>query len=655
MNRMVRLFLLLAWLCLLPWNATADDVDECLRCHGGDRDIMATADNPTPLRSVPRERYAQGVHGRMACRSCHVAIASLQPPHQPGKAEKLDCAACHQQRQQSGEAQVRRNIERYRQSFHARPNPDDPSIPNATCHECHDTHVFQLPADKRSPAYAAWRQTIPSLCGVCHDDQLERYNASIHGVALLQRNNFLAPTCTDCHTTHDITGSHIPAFLLDSPKSCGQACHPRNLASYLRFYHGQATQLGHTDAAKCFHCHDSHRILAVKDPASTVHPANRLKSCQKCHDGRKRPLATAGFASFTPHAQPDDAERHPQLWLVARLIRGLLWGVMIFFLTHSALWFYREWREGRDRPDAPAELPMRHVIRFSPVWRLAHLLFVLSVMALILTGMTLLDAHAPWAPLVARWLGGPHLLGSIHRAAALVMVSIFLFHLLLLLPRLVRDRRFAWFGPDSLLPNRQDLRDCRDMFLWFFGKGEKPRFDRWTYYEKFDYWAVFWGMALIGGSGAILAWPQVAGEHFEGWIFNVALLLHGEEAFLAVVFLFTIHFFNNHFRPEKLPPPEIVIFTGTQTLEALQRDHPAHIDRLKASGELERLTVPSPSPLRVRGAKVLGLLLILVGLGLLGLTLHGAVTAPRPALTIVTPLSLPETPDEKTKSMDRGV
>ncbi|BAN36541.1 hypothetical protein SCD_n02741 [Sulfuricella denitrificans skB26] len=32
------------------------------------------------------------------------------------------------------------------------------------------------------------------------------------------------------------------------------------------------------------------------------------------------------------------------------------------------------------------------------------------------------------------------------------------------------------------------------------------------------------------------------------------------------MFLFTVHFFNHHFRSDKLPPPDIVMFTGTQSL-----------------------------------------------------------------------------------------
>jgi cytochrome b subunit of formate dehydrogenase len=165
------------------------------------------------------------------------------------------------------------------------------------------------------------------------------------------------------------------------------------------------------------------------------------------------------------------------------------------------------------------------------------------------------------------------------------------------------------------------------MFKWFVGKGEKPRFDRWTYFEKFDYWAVFWGVSIIGASGLLLAFPAVTATYLPGWIFNVATVVHGEEAFLAAVFLFTVHFFNNHFRPDKLPPPDIVMFTGTQSLEEFRREHPAQYQRLVDAGELDKYLVDGPSRPMTLGSKILGVVLIAAGLTLLVLVIVGFVGA----------------------------
>ena len=38
-----------------------------------------------------------------------------------------------------------------------------------------------------------------------------------------------------------------------------------------------------------------------------------------------------------------------------------------------------------------------------------------------------------------------------------------------------------------------------------------------------------------------------------GWFLNVATIIHSDEALLADGFIFTVHFFNTHLRPEKFP------------------------------------------------------------------------------------------------------
>ena len=238
-------------------------------------------------------------------------------------------------------------------------------------------------------------------------------------------------------------------------------------------------------------------------------------------------------------------------------------------------------------------------------------------MTLVLTGTTALYAESAWAPVVAKALGGPKMLGLIHRVCAALFVGIFLIHFIYVMQKLLRDRNFRWFGPDSLIPNWKDFADCWGMFKWFVGRGPKPLFDRWAYFEKFDYWAVFWGVNIIGWSGLMLAFPHVTAKYLPGWVFNVGTLIHGEEAFLAAVFLFTVHFFNNHFRPDKLPPPDVVMFTGTQSLREFRHDHPAHYQRMVDSGELSKYLVEAPSPAMTRGSKILGLTLIAVGLILL--------------------------------------
>ncbi|MDH4326258.1 MAG: cytochrome C, partial [Betaproteobacteria bacterium] len=159
-------------------------------------------------------------------------------------------------------------------------------------------------------------------------------------------------------------------------------------------------------------------------------------------------------------------------------------------------------------------------------------------------------------------------------------------------------------------------------FAWFVGRRPRPAFDRWTYWEKFDYWAVFWGMAIIGGSGMMLAFPGATAAVLPGWALNVATIVHGEEAILAAVFLFTVHFFNNHFRPDKFPL-DIVMFTGAVPLEEFRREHGLEYQRLVAAGELERHLVDAPSHAMTLGSRILGFTLIAIGLVLLVLVIIG--------------------------------
>jgi cytochrome b subunit of formate dehydrogenase len=205
---------------------------------------------------------------------------------------------------------------------------------------------------------------------------------------------------------------------------------------------------------------------------------------------------------------------------------------------------------------------------------------------------------------------------------------VFFWHLAYVGTYLVRHwKDFKVFGPNSLIPGLQDLKDIVAMFKWFLGLAPRPVFDRWTYWEKFDYWAPFWGVTIIGVSGALLWVPHITARFMPGWVFNVATIFHGEEAFLAVVFLFTVHFFNNHFRPDKFPL-DIVMFTGAVPLEELKREHPLQYQRLVDSGQLEAHLVPPPSAPMVLGSKILGFTLIVIGLTLLTLVAIGFFSSP---------------------------
>jgi predicted CXXCH cytochrome family protein len=608
----------------------------CLGCHGNEGFAMPGPDGKMRQLHVMPDKFGKSVHGKRFCVECHKDITEI--PHPTGVQHKVSCVTCHEAlwdtAQKEGKTKeharlgvVVEQIDRYMKSIHARPNKDDQSRTNATCYNCHDAHYVY---PKGSPERTQWRLDIPNVCGKCHVKEREVYGTSVHGDEVLWKANPKAAICSDCHTTHNVEDPALDSTKLVITKNCGN-CHKKSFESYIQTYHGQVNTLGFAYTAKCFDCHGNHGIQRVTDPKSTVHPDNRLQTCKKCHKD-----ATPGFVTFQPHGSTHDFSRYPYLWLASKFMIALLFGVFLFFWAHSALWFYREHQDRKNRASKPHvkvnELPEppeakgKYYRRFGPVWRIAHLVFALSVMTLVLTGMAVFYGETSWAKVIMGLFGSPRVAAFVHRVAAGLMLGIFFLHLVYVVFRLGRNwKTFNWFGPNSLVPRWQDLWDAIAMFKWFFGKGPRPMFDRWTYYEKFDYWAVFWGMGIIGGSGMMLAFPSVTAAILPGWIFNIATLVHGEEAFLAAVFLFTVHFFNNHFRPDKMPPPDIVMFTGAVALEEFKREHTLEYNRLVKTGELAKYLVDAPSQPMTSGSRILGLTLIAIGLMLLLFVLIGFV------------------------------
>ena len=266
------------------------------------------------------------------------------------------------------------------------------------------------------------------------------------------------------------------------------------------------------------------------------------------------------------------------------------------------------------------------VRRFDDIDRRLHILLMTSFLGLALTGLPLLFSERKWAKVLSHLFGGFKAAGGLHRMFAVVLVLVFLVHLTRILKRLFVDKEttILW-GPASMVPQPRDIRDMMGHVRWFVGLGERPKFDRFTYWEKFDYWAVFWGMGIIGGSGFVLWFPKFWARFLPGDLFNVALLIHGEEALLATVFIFTIHFFNGHLRPEKFPM-DTVIFTGVLPLEEIRHERPAEFDRLVAEGRVAEIAAPAPSRQDVRRGRAIGTIAVTVGLLLVSLTIYALLS-----------------------------
>lgn len=257
-------------------------------------------------------------------------------------------------------------------------------------------------------------------------------------------------------------------------------------------------------------------------------------------------------------------------------------------------------------------------VRFTRKNRALHGCMVVSFLSLALTGMTLKFSYTSWAVFLSHILGGFETAGFIHRTAALVMFGTFITHLQDLY-RQKKEKHKSWlsliFGPESLVPNRRDFREFIATMKWFVGRGNRPQYGRWTYWEKFDYFAVFWGIFIIGSTGLTLWFPIFFTRIIPGSFINVATIIHSDEALLATGFIFTVHFFNTHLRPEKFPM-DTTVFTGRMTLAELRRDKPREYEELVASGKLrENLAEPHPE-IVVRGIRAFAWIALSLGTGI---------------------------------------
>jgi cytochrome b subunit of formate dehydrogenase len=279
-------------------------------------------------------------------------------------------------------------------------------------------------------------------------------------------------------------------------------------------------------------------------------------------------------------------------------------------------------------PPSPQQLEF---VRFRPLHRALHVCMVISFITLALTGLSLKFSYTGWASRLSHLLGGFQTAGFIHRSAAFLMFTAFVVHIGDLF-RLKRRQYGSWrrllFGPDTMLFTRQDFREFVATMKWFVGAGPRPRYGRWTYWEKFDYFAVFWGVFVIGATGLMLWFPILFTRLLPGWLINVATIIHSDEALLATGFIFTIHFFNTHLRPEKFPM-DTTVFSGHMPLAELKRDKPREYEQLVASGELQQhLAAPHP-PIVVKTIRVFAWAALGMGFGIVVWIIYAMIFAYR--------------------------
>ncbi len=240
-------------------------------------------------------------------------------------------------------------------------------------------------------------------------------------------------------------------------------------------------------------------------------------------------------------------------------------------------------------------MPKSRIKRFSITDRLFHLFLMLTFTIQAATGFSRLFITTDWGKKLSYVFGGYETALAIHTWAGILMIVGIVVHTIFLLTR-IKWGNFvkSIFGPDSLFPNLYDVKHLWQRILWIFGLGAPPRLNRWAYWEKFDYWAVYWGLPLLAITGLMAMYPMVTSRILPGWSLNIAAFLHRAEAILAISYIFIVHFFIGHLRPTSFPMNE-GMFSGSVELEEAMEEKPAWIERLKEEGELEILETPPPA------------------------------------------------------------
>ena len=565
-----------------PTSAATSNQD-CLQCHESAK--RGEADSVGRQGVVPA-LFAKGVHGSLDCVACHAGYAAPGPhevaaPTDPKEAALLAhltagkgadgqprtgapraylaCAGCHPE-----------SVESFLASGHGRWLAADKEVAGPSCASCHGSPHEVAAAPKRgTPEFRPYWAALAGACESCHADpafvekaKLDEevgvnYHDSIHG-RLVAIGSQRAPLCTDCH---------------------GWSVRPEDGKSDPRkgvIPGGHATLSGKGVAAS---------TVAFSEPHEDGD--NRVKTCAQCHQG-----ATANFAALISHKQLQETGPVPHF--VHVMFSYLTTLTLLFFAFHVLIDFIYELRRrfAKKHHGDPALL-VRTVQRFDIHQRIQHWLMLAGVILLSITGWPLRGAGAVesmgMSDLAARVessrkflaiFGGPHGAGIVHRTAAVMIMVSGLYHLLYL-AFLAKKRAL----PLSMLPMPKDALDIRDNILFMLGlKKDRPKFERYNYLEKFDYWAVFWGIVMMVGSGFVFWFPVTFSKFLPTFVLASAQIIHGEEATLAAIFLFVVHFYNVHLKPS-IFPMNWAWLNGQTTLEYMKDEHAAEYERTFGEGK----------------------------------------------------------------------
>ena len=575
----------------------------CASCHGSVHELTTTETlapaKCTECHADEVKEFTASIHGQAAargdrdapkCISCHGAIhevkASSEPDSTIARKNLADtCAKCHSDAGFLSRHQipVAHPVESYKQSVHGRAVAAG-SEKAADCNSCHGNHNIYPARDERSRVNH-WK--VSETCAECHREIAKVYSESVHGVAV-KAGVRDAPACVDCHGEHLILDPKNPASPVNpanvSAETCGR-CHSSarmaalydlpadRVPSYADSYHGLALKGGKLTAANCASCHGVHNIFKSSDPRSTVNTANLPKTCGQCHTGANQ----ARYAIGPIHVQTSTGPNHPVVRWIRWMYLVLIPFTLGFMLLHNLLDLLNKLIRRRPRHESN-EVALRMNLWF----RVAHWGIMASFPTLVVTGFALKYPDTWWSKPLLMWESNAGVRGGLHRTAAVVMIAATVFHFVHLAMKR-HDRSFLW----AMIPTIKDATDMVDVFLYNLGLSKKePKFAKFNYAEKMEYWAFMWGTMVMALSGFLLWFNNFTLRHFPKWITDAATAVHWYEALLATFSILIWHFYLVIFDPA-VYPMDTAWLDGKIPADHYRHTRPAYYRELVRKGLVE--------------------------------------------------------------------
>ena len=277
---------------------------------------------------------------------------------------------------------------------------------------------------------------------------------------------------------------------------------------------------------------------------------------------------------------------------------------------------------------------MKAFTRFSTLERAEHFVVMALFALLALTGFPQKFYDHRWAQLLTGLLGGVDTARWFHRAAGLTFAALLVAHVVRLVWSVVR--RTTSF---SMVPTRQDVADAIQTIKYYLRLADPPRFDHFDYRQKFEYWGMLLGSAVVAATGVALLFPIQTALWLPGQLIPAAYVAHSQEGLMALLVVIVWHIYNAHLNPDVFPY-DASIFTGEISEHRLEREHALEYERVKTLSP--GAAVPAPEnpyrrlswPVQLVVAPIAGsafaMLLPGLGLGVVAKAALDAVTG-RPA------------------------